>query len=128
MIRGSGIAHVTLTVSDVNQTKKFYEDLFEIEISMDDAKSFSLSIVGIPCWFVQWDKTTPDDRFDETRVGLDHVAFKLETLDELEKVISRLKDMNVQTAGLQRFADKYPYVAFKDPDNIQTEFFVPKEL
>ena len=36
--------------------------------------------------------------------------------------------MKVETAGLQRFAGKYPYVCFRDPDNIQTEFFISEEL
>ena len=128
MIKGHGIAHVTLTVSDVQKTRKFYEDLFETEIAMDNKKSFSLLKVSIPCWFTQWGKQYPNDRFDEKRVGLDHIAFKLETLEELGKVVTRLKELGVETAGLQRFAGKYPYVAFRDPDNIQTEFFIPKEM
>lgn len=128
MIKGSGIAHATLTVSDVARTKAFYEELFQTELAMDDKRSFSLLKVGIPCWFVQWDKQYPKDKFDEKRIGLDHLAFKLETLDELVEMIKRLKEMKVETKGLERFAGKYPYVCFRDPDNIQTEFFIPKRL
>jgi glyoxylase I family protein len=128
MIKGYGIAHVTLTVSDLQRTKSFYEELCETDFSLDNEWSFSLLKVGIPCWFVQWEKKTIRDVFNEKRVGLDHLAFKLETLDELEVVVERLKKMGIKTAGLQRFADKYPYVAFRDPDNIQTEFFIPKEI
>lgn len=128
MTRGHGIAHITLTVSDIQQTRKFYGELFDTDLVMDDEKSFSLLKVGIPCWFVQWDKQYEGDRFDERRVGLDHFAFKLETLSELETIIKKLNDMKVKTKGLQRFANKYPYVAFRDPDNIQTEFFIPEEL
>ena len=127
MIQGSGIAHVTLTVSDIVKTKTFYEELFETSFEMDNDHSFSLSKVGIPCWFTQW-SDAKNDRFDEKRTGLDHVAYKLNTLDELEKEITKLVAMGVETKGLQRFAGKYPYVAFRDPDNIQTEFFIPKEL
>lgn len=127
MIKGYGIAHTTLTVSDIQRTKKFYEELFEIELGMDDERSFGLLKVGIPCWFVQWEKQYPNDRFDELRVGLDHIAFELKTLEELERVIKRLDEMGTKNAGPERFAGKYPYVAFRDPDNIQTEFFIPKE-
>ena len=127
MTKGYGIAHATLTVSDIVRTKKFYEDLFETRLEMDDESSFSLLKVGIPCWFVQWEKDK-NDRFDEKRVGLDHIAFKLETLDELQKVIAKLNKMKVPNVGLERFAGKYPYIAFRDPDNIQTEFFIPKEM
>jgi glyoxylase I family protein len=126
MIKGYGIAHAVLTVSNIQHTKDFYEKLFETSLEMDDESSFSLLKVGIPCWFAQWKKDN-NDRFDEKRVGLDHIAFKLETLEELQKVINRLIEMKVPNAGLERFAGKYPYVAFRDPDNIQTEFFIPKE-
>ena len=93
---------------------------------MGDERSFSLLQVGIPCWFVQWEKQYPNDRFDELRVGLDHVALRLKTLEELGRVIKRLDEMGVKNAGLERFAGRYPYVAFRDPDNIQTEFFIPE--
>jgi len=127
MTKAHGLAHVTLTVSDVTKTKAFYETLFATPLPMDNPHSFSLLNVGIPCWFVQWEKNTPD-RFNEKRVGLDHIAFKLETLAELEKITAKLTEMGVPTAGLERFAGIYPYVCFRDPDNIQTEFFIPKQL
>lgn len=128
MIRASGIAHATITVSDIKKTKEFYEKLFGTQFPMDDGKSFSLLTVGIPCWFVQWEKQYPADRFDERRIGLDHIAFKLETLEELKHFINVVNEMSVKNAGLERFAGKYPYVAFRDPDNIQVEFFIPKEM
>lgn len=128
MIKGYGIAHTTLTVSDIKRTKRFYVELFETEFEMDDETSFSLLKVGIPCWFTQWKKQYPNDRFDERRIGLDHIAFELKTLEELENIIKRLDEMGIKNAGLEKFTGKYPYVAFRDPDNIQTEFFIPKEM
>lgn len=126
-IAGNGIAHITLTVTNVLKTKRFYEELFQTTFEMDNKNSFSLLKVNIPCWFVQWSQNL-EDKFDEKRVGLDHVAFELKTISELEAVIQRLHEMKIANAGLQRFAGKYPYVAFRDPDNIQTEFFIPEEL
>jgi catechol 2,3-dioxygenase-like lactoylglutathione lyase family enzyme len=125
MIKAFGIAHATLTVSDIKRTKKFYEDLFESKIGSDDEFSFSLLEVGAPCWFIQYSKNKNKvDRFDETRVGLDHIAFELKEISELKKVVKNLGKMNVKTVGLEYFADKYPYVCFRDPDNIQVEFFI----
>ena len=123
-----GIDHVTLTVSNLDRTKAFYEQLFKTRFTKHKDNSFNLLPVGIPAWFVQWKKRYPNDRFDERRIGLDHIAFHLETMEELENFVKRLKDMRVKTAGLERFQGKYPYVAFRDPDNIQTEFFIPKKI
>lgn len=128
MIKGYGIAHVTLTVTDIQKTKKFYEELFDSSFPMDDKYSFSLKKVGIPCWFVQWKRQYQNDLFDERRIGLDHVAFKLRKIESLKEIIERLNKMGVKNAGLERFFNKYPYVAFRDPDNIQTEFFITKML
>lgn len=128
MARRGGIDHVTLTVSNLERTKSFYEKLFQTQLAKHKDNSFHLLNVGIPVWFVQWEKQYPADRFDERRIGLDHIAYHLETLEELEKIVARLKNMGVKTAGLERFQGKYPYVAFRDPDNIQTEFFISEEL
>lgn len=128
MVNRHGIDHVTLTVSDLDRTKDFYEKLFQIKFEKHKENSFNLLPVGIPVWFVQWAKQHPSDRFDETRIGLDHIAYHLETLEELEKFVNKLKEMGVTTAGVQKFAGKYPYVCFRDPDNIQTEFFISNEL
>jgi catechol 2,3-dioxygenase-like lactoylglutathione lyase family enzyme len=127
MIKAYGIAHATLTVSDVQKTKKFYENLFGVEIVSDNKYSFSLLKAGIPCWFVQWpENKDKKDRFNEKRIGLDHIAFELKTTDELEDVLERLNKMKVKTRGIEFFVDKYPYICFRDPDNIQVEFFISK--
>ena len=128
MINRRGIDHVTLTVSNLGKTKSFYEQLFQIKLDKHKESSFNLLKVGIPVWFVQWEKQHSNDKFDETRIGLDHIAFHLETLEELQKFVDRLRLMKAETAGVQRFANKYPYVCFRDPDNIQTEFFISEEL
>lgn len=128
MLRAQAIDHVTLTVSRLQRTKKFYERLFQTKLTKHKDNSFNLLPVGIPVWFVEWEKKYPNDRFDETRIGLDHIAFHLDKLEDLEKFVTRLKEMGIKTAGLQRYKDKFPYVAFRDPDNIQTEFFIPKEM
>lgn len=123
----TGLAHVTLTVASVKKTKDFYESLLGIKIKPDDEWSFSLSAVGIPCWFVEWGKH-PDDRFDETRIGLDHIAFRVLDYSTLKELENRLITMKVATKGIEKFAGKYPYIAFRDPDNIQTEFFIDEEV
>jgi catechol 2,3-dioxygenase-like lactoylglutathione lyase family enzyme len=128
MIKAQGIAHAVLTVSNINQTKDFYQQLLDTIIKMDDESSFNLLKVGIPCWFVQWEETSPDDTFSERRVGLDHIAFEVDSIDTLEAIVDNLHEMGIATAGIERFDNKYPYVAFRDPDNIQTEFFLTKEI
>ncbi|MEK9143348.1 MAG: VOC family protein [Patescibacteria group bacterium] len=128
MDRTQAIDHVTLTVSHLDRTKSFYEQLFQAKFTKHKSNSFHLLPVGIPVWFVQWEKQHPNDRFDETRIGLDHIAFHSETVEVLEKFVNRLTEMGIETAGIQRYDGKFPYITFRDPDNIQVEFFIPKEM
>ena len=84
MINRRGIDHVTLTVSDINQTKEFYDSLFQTKF--EKTMKTLLSIISrYSVWFVHR-KTASKDRFDETRVGLDHISFHLEALEELESL------------------------------------------
>lgn len=119
---------MTLTVSNLERTKSFYETLFRTRLQKHKDNSFNLLKIGYPVWFVEWEKKHPHDRFDETRIGLDHIAFHLDTLKDLNTFVARLKMMRVKTAGLERYHGKYPYVAFRDPDNIQTEFFISEKM
>ena len=70
-------------------------------------------------------KGTPaGERFSEFRVGVDHLALAVEDPGELEKVVAVLREAGVETQGIQvePHLDKR-FVCFRDPDNIQWEFF-----
>jgi catechol 2,3-dioxygenase-like lactoylglutathione lyase family enzyme len=65
---------------------------------------------------------SPDsDTFDEYRLGLDHIAYGYADRKELEEWLKRLEELGIPTVG-----SLTPYgsgLAFRDPDNIQLEFF-----
>lgn len=100
-LRAHAIDHVTLTVSNLDRTIDFYDQLFQTKLTKHKYNSFNLLPVGIPVWFVQRQKQHPNDKFDESRIGLDHIAIHLETLKELEVFVDRLRNMGVKTAGLE---------------------------
>jgi hypothetical protein len=64
------------------------------------------------------------DVFDEGRIGLDHIAFGCTSREQLESWPARLDALGIKHGGI---LDR-PYcagLAFRDPDNIQPEFFLP---
>lgn len=126
MIQAHGLAHVTVTVPDIQTTKKFYDELFETEFDLDNYISFGMLKVGIPCWFTE-SAVAKNQTFNEQNIGLNHVAFKLETLNELENIIKKLDKMKIKNKGIERYAGLYPYVAFDDINGIYMEFFIPEE-
>jgi glyoxylase I family protein len=68
--------------------------------------------------------------FDERRVGLDHLAFRVADRDELQRWVTHLDASGVPHSGI--IDTGYgPTVVFRDPDNMQLEFCVqqnPDEL
>ena len=67
--------------------------------------------------------TAETGTFDETRVGLDHLAFEVANREELERWVSHLEAHGVSNSGIID-GGFGPTVVFRDPDNIQLEFFV----
>jgi glyoxylase I family protein len=64
-----------------------------------------------------------DSAFDERRVGLDHVAFRVSDLGALEAWASRLDSLRVTHSGVQDVQGERggPLIVLRDPDNIQIE-------
>ena len=58
-------------------------------------------------------------------IGLDHIALACETEAELHRVAQGLKDAGVENTGVKTDETlNKKYVAFKDPDRIQWEFYM----
>lgn len=125
-----GFHHVTLNVTDLDRSRAFYSALPEFVLDQDfpDLGKLRYRIGETRARLVLCTPLpgTPDgDRFDEHRIGLDHVAVAVTggraALDELE---SRLRSIGAVTDGvhLDR-AGELAMITFRDPDNVQWEFF-----
>ena len=69
--------------------------------------------------------TPPDDRFNERRIGLDHIAFRVGSEDDLTQFVVRLRGAGHPTTGIE--VDPHGggrFVCFRDPDNIQLEAYL----
>jgi glyoxylase I family protein len=74
-------------------------------------------------------RTGPKRPFDETTCGLDHLAFAVESHDELERWAARLAEHGVTFSPIAA-SFSIPGAAvlvFRDPDNVQLELFADPE-
>jgi glyoxylase I family protein len=63
------------------------------------------------------------DRFDEFRIGLDHLSFTVNSRADLERALEALDQQDVPHGEIEDLGQDFGlYVlAFRDPDNIQLE-------
>jgi glyoxylase I family protein len=123
------IAHIALTVSDLDRSIAFYSTLFDsppaYRATMLDGTPhrYEMAVWRTPNLGLHHFDTKPGGDFDERRPGLDHLAFACSSPDELLEWSDRLDAIGaVRSAVLTE-----PYgsgLAFRDPDNIALELFV----
>ncbi len=121
--------HVTLTVCDVQRSKQFYTDLFNFQFVTDFGPrailgNNQLLLVLTPP--PDPDQAVPDDRFNENRIGLDHLSLSVAARADLEAALRTFDERGVshgEIKPLEPFG--IAVLAFRDPDNIQIELAAP---
>ena len=70
------------------------------------------------------DISEEERRFDEARVGLDHIGFKVATPDEVQQGAEHLDACGIPHSEVKpgRMSGSM-LVVFRDPDNIQLEYY-----
>ena len=107
-------------------TKNFYHNIIGLPLAIDTP---DLMIFAAGSVFVAFKQANPRDKnyssFSPFEIGLDHIAMTCESEDELRRFAKELADAGVENTGvkLDETLQKL-YVAFKDPDRIQWEFYM----
>jgi catechol 2,3-dioxygenase-like lactoylglutathione lyase family enzyme len=136
----ANLHHVSLRVQDPDRSRKFFEDVLQLqfmEIPVGEAtagiwrgnpKEGTMLATQAGETFVilapPLEGTPADDRFSEYRIGVDHLGFGVDDRATLEGLVERLEAAGVDTAGIE--TDPVlgkEYVCFRDPDNVQWEFY-----
>jgi glyoxylase I family protein len=120
----TGLNHIILTISDVSRSRAFYCGLLGFDLH-DIADGFYFVSGGVAFFLFPSSKPIPNDRFNEFRIGLDHLAFTAPDEEALLSLAVRLSASGVETKGVEVFQTGNKYVAFRDPDNIQLEYWLP---
>jgi glyoxylase I family protein len=132
----TSIAHVRLTVTDIERSRQFYETVFGWPVLLEvpeNADESTRSQYGFLFGGVIYDlggtllglRPVAKDRFDEDRVGLDHIAFRLATKAELDAAAAHLDEVGVRHEPVKDIGPSY-ILEFRDPDNIALELTAPK--
>ena len=123
------VNHITLTVTDRDRAREFYTSVLGFQFVMEYGPKTLLnngSVILALNLSPDPARAISDDRFDENRVGLDHVSFNVGSHEVLEQAARILDERGVSRGEIKDLADLGIYVmAFRDPDNIQLELTAP---
>lgn len=121
-----GIHHIGLRCKDFEITKKFYRDIIGFSVALDSPELLVFATGPVFIAFkIAAPKNTENPVFTPFEIGLDHVALTCQTEDELHRFAKGLTDAGVENTGVKRDNGLQKlYVAFKDPDRIQWEFYM----
>jgi catechol 2,3-dioxygenase-like lactoylglutathione lyase family enzyme len=122
----TGIHHIGLRSTNFDVTKNFYQNILGFPLVIDIPE---LIIFSAPSVFIAFKKANPRDAafstFSPFEVGLDHIALTCETEEELHRFAKGLANAGVENTGVKTDAALNKlYIAFKDPDRIQWEFYM----
>lgn len=131
----AGFHHFSATVTDVEASAAWYQRVLGLEripgkfphygheetgyaVILTD---FSSGIVIV----LQHHTANDGQPFDETRTGLDHISISAPSRSDLESWTEWLDGLAVPHSGVTDIDNviKYSALVFRDPDNIQLEFF-----
>ena len=117
-----GIHHINLRCSSLDDSKKFYRDVIGFPVAIETAELFAFAVGSV---FIVFKKAEDNAKFNPFTIGTDHLAMACESEQELNRVAKELADAGVENTGakLDETLQKL-YVAFKDKDRIQWEFYM----
>ncbi len=131
-IATQGVHHFRLTVSNVDRAVRFYTEILGFNKLMDLNPGAFLSngAVGLgigPHPFP--DKAMKNDRFDENRIGLDHMSFTVSSRAALDDAVRVLDRHGVTHSEIRDLGEAFGIcvLIFRDPDNIQLELSGPRK-
>jgi glyoxylase I family protein len=135
-ITTSSIGHVRLTVTDIERSRQFYESVFGWPVlieSPEGADAATREALSFLFGGVIYDlggtliglRPVATDKFHENRCGLDHMAFRVASKDELDAAAAHLDAIGVEHEPVKDIGPSY-ILEFRDPDNIALELTAPK--
>lgn len=132
MLGISGFGHISLTVSDLERSARWYEDVLGLtKVAELDKGVWRKAIFEDPASQIVLSLThhgekSSADAASEFRTGLDHLALVVPSRTELEAWSARLAEHDVQHTELLETSTGWVLV-FRDPDNIQLEFYAARD-
>ena len=122
----SAFHHVSFSVTDLARSVAWYTQVLGFSVHADiEGPSYRRTRMCHPDASITVTLTRHDGAstapFDETRTGLDHLAFVVANLAEVEAWKRSFEEHGVPHSEIKREPGDVARILFRDPDNIQLE-------
>ena len=129
-VNTGGIHHLVLTVRDIKRSTEFYTNHLGFQVAVEFEPRIGLangSLLLVLTPPPDPAKAIPADKFDENRIGLDHVSLAVADKAALEQAAAYFDEHGVVHGEIKDLGPGFAiYVmAVRDPDNIQLELTAP---
>ena len=119
------IDHVVLTISNLTRTKEFYSKIFGSPDFQDDY-SIMFHLGETKLFFaLPYENQFENDKFNPNRIGLEHLAIGIKTLNDLKEIENTLNSESIKHSGIH--IDKHSKkekIWLDDLDMIRLEFYI----
>lgn len=122
---GITIHHIVFTILDLNETEKFYTKIFGQSL-YSNVNTAMYQVGQTMLIFTQKEEENHiDTKFNPSNIGLEHIAFGIKDLEDLQEVEKILIINNIQNSGIHiDKSSKKEKIWLNDPSNIRIEFYL----
>lgn len=123
MIYPRFVDHLVFRIADLDDTERFYTSL--LGLPADKSEGSVMYKVGDTRLFFTRSQESAQWPYEKEKVGLNHIAFGLPTLKELQAILAQLDNAGLSHSGIK--IDKYgqkEFIWLDDPDGLRIEFYL----
>lgn len=116
-----GIHHIELTVSNLENSRIFYEKLPGFKVVAKYPNFIMFFTGSFYLGLTDHKGKQKEKKFSEFNVGMDHVSFEVNTKEDLNNALSFFDQEKIPHGEIKKLSNNSYVLAFRDPDNIQLE-------
>ena len=123
-----GYHHLSLSVTDLGKSTEWYKQVLALDVTAEiEGEGFRRTRLRAAGSGVTLTLTSHDDEsgepFSERRAGMDHVAFNVGPVQEVQALKGRFEQLGVNHSEVKSTTQGTALITLRDPDNIQIEVF-----
>lgn len=122
MIYPNFVDHLVFRVAEIERTERFYSALLGQPLKEED---YIMYVAGDTRLFFTRSAESQQGTYEKEKIGLNHIAFGVRTLVELQTIQAQLDSSGISHSGIKLWQDGVTeYIWLDDPDGMRVEFWL----